>query len=318
MSTPLTFVSRLAERMLDFISFKRMQGYDYTASAGYLRRFDAFLSSRPEFGQGLYAQEVDDYRAGIRNLSRPSRSGRLSVVRQFSLYLCAFTPQSFVVPKHYVPRQPRSIRFCPLSPDQVSEVMEAIGRSAGGLRADCIRFCIGLLYCTGLRVSEALALNLADVDLGQATLHVRQGKFRKERLVPLSPSVVAAMRQWLSRRALYAGQGRSEPLLVVAWNQRLNGCQAYRAFRRACARCGFDTQPSTRLHDLRHNYACRCIAVWREAQEDVDALLPVLSNVMGHVDFHATQVYIHKDPGALRAAGLRFHRHINPAAESSK
>lgn len=312
MSAPIVFVSRLAERMLQFIGFKRMQGYDYTASAACLMHFDSFLSNRQEVVQGLCVEELEDYRARLQGLKRSTQSGRLSVLRQFSLYLRAFAPQSVVLPKRYIPRQPRSIRFCPLRPDQVGGVMEAIGKSAGGIRADCIRFFIGLLYCTGLRTSEALALNLADVDLDQATLFVRQGKFRKERLVPLSPSVVTAMRQWLRRRALYAGHGPSAPLLVVAWNKRLNHSQAYSAFRRGCMRCGLDGQPSPRLHDLRHNYACRCIALWREAQEDVDALLPVLSNAMGHVDFHATQVYIHKDLGTLQKAGFRFHRHMNP------
>lgn len=320
MKAAITFASRLAERMIQFIAFKRMQGYDYTASAACLKRFDTFLSNRQDASQALCAQDLDGYRAEIKGLKRSSQSGHLSVVRQFSLYLHAVVPESVAVPKHLIPRQPRSIRFSPLRPDQVGDVMAATatGRTARGIRAECIRFFIGLLYCTGLRVSEALALNLADVDLDQATLFVRRGKFRKERLVPMSPSVVAAMRQWLRQRAIYAGNGHSAPLLVAAGNKRLDRYQAYHAFRRGCVRCGLNVDPPPRLHDLRHNYACRCIALWREAGENVDALLPVLANAMGHVDFHATEVYIHIDAEALRQACAKFHRHINHAPEYSK
>lgn len=320
MKEPFTFASRLAERMIQFIAFKRMQGYDYTASAACLKHFDTFLSNHQKASKGLCGEELDGYRAQIKGLKRASVSGRLSVVRQFSLYLRAVVPESVVLSKHLIPRQPRSIRFCPLRPDQVGALLAetAIDKSASGIRAECIRFFIGLLYCTGLRVSEALALNLADVDLDQATLFVRQGKFRKERLVPMSPSVVAAMRQWLSRRAPYAGNGHSAPLFVAAWNKRLDRYQAFHAFRRRCVRCGLNIDPPPRLHDLRHNYACRCIARWREDGENVDALLPVLANAMGHVDFHATEVYIHIDAETLRQACANFYRHINNPPEHSK
>jgi len=90
---------------------------------------------------------------------------------------------------------------------------------------------------------------------------------------------------------------RTPPLLVSGWNQRLKNWQAARAFARLCAHCGITGSPAPRLHDLRHNYACRCLALWRN--EDVDALLPVLANAMGHVDFRSTQLYMHIDAVAL-------------------
>ena len=320
MRRPIEFTSRLAERMVQFFAFKRMQGYDYTAGADCLRRFDGFLHDSAHTGQRLYTEELDLYRARITGLSRSSQCGRLSVVRQFSLYLHALAPASAVLPRHLIARQPRSIRFCPLSPAQVVALMaETVNpKPVNGIRPHCLRFLIGLLYSTGLRISEALALNLGDVDLDQGTLFVRQGKFRKERLVPMDPSVVAAVNQWLQQRAAYAGDENSAPLFVAGWNKRLDRHQASHAFCHLCVRCGPHGEPSPRLHDLRHNYACRCLARWREAGEDVDALLPVLANAMGHVDFHATEVYLHIDAAALRRASAKFHSYHNPCTESPK
>lgn len=310
----LGFASRLAERMVQFIAFKRLQGYDYTEGAHVLRRFDTFLVNRGGTGEGLCAEELEGYRTQLKGLNRSTQFGRLSVVRQFSLYLRAMTSESVVLPKNLIPRQPRSIRFCPLGPAQIGTLMAA---PTNGIRDYGIRFLIGLLYSTGLRISEALALNLADIDLSQATLFVRRGKFRKERLVPLSLSTLAALQEWRNRRAVYADDGSSAPLFVAGWNRRLNRYQAAHAFHRLCQRAGVKGDPAPRLHDLRHNYACRCLALWREAGEDVDALLPVLANVMGHVDFHATEVYVHLEAAALRQASLKFHHHIHPHTESS-
>jgi site-specific recombinase XerD len=306
--------------MVQFIAFKRLQGYDYTAGAHVLRLFDTFLSHRGGTGEGLRAEELDDYRAQIKGLNRSTQFGRLSVVRQFSLYLHAMTAESVVFPRNLIPRQPRSIRFCPLSPAQIGALMAdpAIGKGGNAIRAYGIRLLIGLLYSTGLRISEALALNVGDVDLKQATLFIRRGKFGKERLVPLSPSTLAAVREWLDHRARHVDNASSAPLFMSGWNRRLNRYQAYHAFRRLCLRCGITGDPAPRLHDLRHNYACRCLVLWRETGEDVDALLPVLANIMGHVDFHATEVYVHIEAAALRQASLKFHHHVHPHTEYAR
>jgi len=317
---PPAFSSSLAARMVSFIAFKRMQGYEYIDGADRLKRFDAFLGTTNGTDGVLRAQDVDRYLTAIARLSSRTQGGNLSTIRQFSLYLHAVEPRSAVVPVHLVKRQARHIRFYPLSEAQVGALMAAVPSvlPTGGIAAHGIRFLIGLLYSTGLRISEALALNAADVDLEQATLFVRRGKFRKERLVPMSPSTLQAMREWLQRRSPYAGGSAAAPLLVVGWNRRLNRDRASRIFRRLCTHGGLDGRPPPRLHDLRHNYACRRLALWREAQENVDVLLPILANAMGHVDFFSTQLYIHIDAAALQQASAKFHTHVNPCREPSK
>jgi integrase len=303
--------------MVSFVAFKRMQGYEYTAGAARLKRFDAFLSTLDGTAGLLRAQDVARYRAHIAGRCARTQAGNLSTVRQFSLYLHALEPRSVVVPAHVFQRYARTIRFYPLSAAQVGALMAAAHSvlPKSGILAPCIRFLIGLLYSTGLRISEALALNAGDVDVEQATLFVRRGKFRKQRLVPMSPSTLQAMREWLERRAPYVGGEAAAPVLVVGWNKRLNRDQAASIFRRLRTHCGLDGEPPPRLHDLRHNYACHRLALWREAQENVDALLPILANAMGHVDFFSTQLYIHIDAAALQQASAKFHTHVHQSLE---
>jgi site-specific recombinase XerD len=299
--------------MVAFMAFKRMQGHDYRDGERQLRRFDAFLGAAGCADGVLRMRDVDRYRATMAGRSVRTRCGALSPIRQFSLYLHAMEPRSERVPVRLFPRQARPIRFHRLSPAQVAGLMDAApGVLGDGPAAHGIRFLIGLLYSTGLRISEAVALNAGDVDFERATLFVRRGKFRKERLVPMSPSTSQAAREWIERRAPCAGGGGRDPLLVGPRNRRLTRTGAERRFRRLCLHVGLASKPPPRLHDLRHNYACRRIALWRQAREDVDALLPVLANAMGHVDFFSTQVYLHIDADGLQQASAKFHAHSHP------
>lgn len=188
-------------------------------------------------------------------------------------------------------------------------------RPKGAARPWCIRFLIGLQYATGLRLAEALKLNLGDIDARHGTLFVRRGKFGKDRLVAMSESTREALDRWLQRRSRWASTGPSAPLLVGGNNARLTCHQARYAFRVLRRQCGLRGQPPPRLHDLRHNFACRCIARWREHHEDIQALLPVLANAMGQVNIHATQVYIHLEAAALQQASATFRDHLKQQRE---
>jgi integrase len=260
------------------------------------------------------------YCAETAGLKSGSLANYHSAVRQFSLYLHAVAPQSEVLPKRLRPRQPRQIRFYPLSLAQIGSLMteSSILSRGKGIHSHCIRFLIGLLYSTGLRINEALTLNLRDVDTSNSTIFIRRGKFRKERIVPISPSTLNAMKEWLELRSHYAGSGALSAIFIGKCNKRLSYQQASSAFRCLCRRCGMDGDPPPRLHDLRHNYACRCIALWREKEQDINALLPVLSNAMGHVDFSTTQVYIHIDAAALQQASAKFNTYNTHTLENSK
>lgn len=317
MKAPRGFTSTLAERMAQFIAFKRMQGHDYRDGADRLRRFDAFLAGQGCGGSVLRAEDVEGYRARIAGLSHSSRVGNLSTVRQFALYLHALEPESALPAPNLVPRAPRPVRFHPLSAAQVGQLMAAADaiQPGGGAGGRCMRFLVGLLYSTGLRISEALALDLADVDLAGSTLFVRQGKFRKARMVAISPSTREAAEQWLARRREHARCGPGDPLLATGRGGRLTRDRAERLLRRLCVHCGMTARPPPRLHDLRHNYACACLEMWRRRGEDVDALLPVLANAMGHVDFHSTELYVHLDARALRRASETFRRHVSNLSE---
>ncbi len=312
MKAPDQWNSSLAVYMVKFIAFKRMQGRQYREGAAEIKRFDAFLAKIAYVKEILDLDVLGRFAEAISALSHSSRMVKLSTVRQFSLYLHAMDPGSAVLPLRLVPRSVRSIRFYALSPSDVGQLMaaSAILKPDNGIRTQCIRFLIGLIYTTGLRVSEALALTLGDVHQADSTLLVHRGKFGKERLVAMSPSTRAAMDQWLVLRSRYAGCDPSAPLLVTGSNRRLSLYSVSHIFRRLCTHCGLVGESPPRLHDLRHNYACACLARWRQEHENVAAMLPVLANAMGHADFHDTEIYLHINLAALEQASKKFKQHV--------
>ena len=320
MSKMICFQSFLAEQMQQFVAFKRMQGYDYTNQARTLSYFDRFLFQECGSVQApcLSLNALQDYVATTAHLEGFSRRTRLSSLREFSRYLHARDSQSVLLPRDIVPRRKPTIRFYRIEPEQVTDLMAATATALppNRIQPRALHMLIGLLYCTGLRIREALNLTLGDIDTQHSTLHVAKGKFSKQRLVPISSSTLAALDRYRSFRRRHAGTGSSSPLFIGAYNKALSYCQAYDGFQRLCLHCSLDGTPLPRLHDLRHNYACRRLALWREEGKDVNAMLPVLATAMGHVNIFHTQIYLHIELGELHDAAARLRTHLNTHSEN--
>ena len=168
-----------------------------------------------------------------------------------------------------------------------------------------------VLYGTGLRIGEALALTLADVDLATAVLTIRDTKFYKTRLVPLGPDLLAAVRAYtVARRTRRWPQGAAAAFFVDRTGARLLAGTVRRAFGRlrVCAGVlrtdGARYQP--RLHDFRHVFAVHRLTAWYRAGADVQRLLPHLATYLGHLDLAATQRYLTMTPELLQEAARRF------------
>lgn len=319
MNSTITFRGRLAEAMERFVTSKRTQGYDYTDQARMLSYFDRFLATDPDPDDSgrLAPEALKRYVATTSRLADSTRQTRIASLREFSRWLHARVPGSAILPRDILPRRPRPERFFPIAPAEIEALMAAAPTvlSADPMRAHNAGTLVGLLYCSGLRIAEALDVAPHDLAPDGSTLHVLKGKFGKERLVPLSPSAHAALTAYLAVRRPYALGPDSAPLFVDARGRPLKRDQVYRDFGRLCRHCGVWGDPPPRLHDLRHNYACRRLALWRQAGKDVNAMLPILATAMGHVNILATQRYLHLDAVGLQNAAARFNAYVANHAE---
>ena len=180
-----------------------------------------------------------------------------------------------------------------------------------GLSPHTMRTLLLLLYGAGLRLSEALKLEQADVNVEERLLHVRQSKFFKSRLVPIGPKLAKVLKDYETGRT--AGDGSNQCFLRSNKGAPVSRATAERIFRalRLAADVkrpeGSRYQP--RLHDLRHSMATHCLVNWYRQGADVQALLVNLSVYLGHANLSGTQKYLTITPDLRAQAGARFARY---------
>jgi site-specific recombinase XerD len=174
-----------------------------------------------------------------------------------------------------------------------------------------------LLYGAGLRISEALALTLVDVDFSLRILTIRESKFYKTRLVPIGSDLTRAMESYYSRRLREHSSMPSSPFFVDRVGEPVTRGIAERAFRRICVSAGVARHDGARyqprLHDLRHAAAVHRLVSWYRDGADVQRLLPQLATYLGHVHIAATQRYLTMTPELLSEASRRFERYATEA-----
>ena len=213
-----------------------------------------------------------------------------------------------------VPRPPQAFVPYVYSQAEIKRLLEATDSlERCSLSPLTFRTLLLLLYGTGLRISEALGLDLSDVDLEAGILRIRESKFYKTRLVPTGPDLTRVLAHYASERIKHPPTAPDAPLLLTRRRQRLSRAGAENAFKRlrerAQVRRDDNARYQPRLHDLRHAFAVTRLVSWYRQGADVQRLLPQLATYLGHVHIAATQRYLTMTPELLRQASLRFERY---------
>jgi site-specific recombinase XerD len=175
------------------------------------------------------------------------------------------------------------------------------------------RLLLLMLYGAGLRISEALRLTLADVDLTTAVLHIRESKFYKTRLVPVGPDLIRLLSPYATTRRRNHATPDS-PFFVSRRGGAVTRSSAENTLCRLRVRAGVvrdDGNPrhQPRLHDLRTTFAVHRLVSWYRSGADLQRLLPQLSTYLGHINVQGTQRYLTLTPELLREASDRFERY---------
>ncbi len=178
------------------------------------------------------------------------------------------------------------------------------------LEPHTMRTLILLLYGAGLRIGEALGLTLADMNLNECLLMIRETKFFKSRLVPLGRDLTQMLQHYYDRQWAANSHVLDSPFLCTRKHTALSYAQAHYVFqwlRTAVGIMRFDGgrfQP--RLHDFRHTFAVRRLISWYREGKNVQRLLPHLSTYLGHVDIDSTAHYLTMTHELLQEANRCF------------
>jgi len=213
---------------------------------------------------------------------------------------------------------PKAPEFVPhiFSHDELQRLLDASAYCEGPrskLQPHTWRMLILLLYGAALRISEALSLTLADVDLSVGVLTIRESKFYKTRLVPMSPDLTSVLETYVAWRAKEHSAEANAALFLTRNGAPLARYTTENVFRRLRIRAGVlrneGGRYQPRLHDLRHAAAVHRLISWYRQGADVQRLLPQLATYLGHIHIAATQRYLTMTPELLHEASRRFEQY---------
>ena len=308
---------RLDEAVDRYTNLRRAQGARFESQAYALRRFCRCVGEAVDCDE-VPGDRVSAFLAGAAPASG-NRAFLHSTLAGFYRYAITY---GFATRSPLPAEAPKVLNSTPpyiYSREELRRLLDAVTtyrKRVNQLEPHTFRALLLLLYGTGLRRGEALALTVADVDLGAAVLTIRNTKFGKSRLVPLGPQLERAMQEYVAqRRGSGASQAQEVPFFANRDGTPLAARTVSKAFaqlRRAAgvsrenggARC----QP--RLHDLRHSFAVHRLTDWYRQGADVQRMLPLLSTYLGHTSIVGTRVYLRMTPELLHEAALRFERYV--------
>ncbi|MFQ5814005.1 MAG: tyrosine-type recombinase/integrase [Anaerolineae bacterium] len=216
-----------------------------------------------------------------------------------------------------VPRERSSFVPYIYSTDELKNLLAAtsiLDRPQNRLQALTFRTLLLLLYGTGLRLSEATELTLADMDLAQQVITVRKSKFHKTRWVPFGSRLAKALADYAHERCnrLPMPGGSQAAFFATRTGRRIFRGRVEVVFRKLRRQAGIGREGGPRwqprVHDLRHAFAVHRLVAWYREGADVQRMLPVLSTYLGHINIAATQRYLTMTPELLQEANKRFER----------
>jgi integrase len=311
MSEPTPMV-QLAEEYLDY---RRRLGYQLRIEGQMLLGFARYADRVGHTGP-LTTELAVRWARLPAGASPLYQARRLEVVRCFARHRAIFDPATEVPPERLLGSAHHRTDPYIYSEAEFAALLAAAGRLASptGLRPRTYATLIGLLICTGLRISEALKMSRGDVDWGHGWLMIRESKFHKSRLVPLHPTVVPALRKYSRDRDLLHPIARTESFFVSDRGSALSYSTVRQTFRKLCAHLPGPRRPdgrAPRIHDIRHTFACRRLLHWYADGVDLDHAVVALSTYLGHAKVSDTYWYLTGIPELLDLAAGRFERFIS-------
>lgn len=306
---------RLDEGITNYIAYRKTLGERFHTNAQILKSFSRSIGGEIELND-IRPEQVNIFLNGTGPITA-SWHVRFNALLGFYRYtlsrgLAMISPLPTIRPLRPQPFVPYIYTH-----DELHRLLAAAlsyQKNRGLLEPYMVRTLLLLLYGAGLRLSEALCLNLADVDLRQAILTIRDSKFFTSRLVPIGELLNQKLRQYAALRH-QAGQAQNDnaPFFVKRNGQRVSIWNMDKAFQRIrqvskiIRMDGAHYQP--RLHDLRHTFAVHRLTSWYQEGKDVQRLLPQLSTYLGHRHLAATSVYLTMTPELLAQAAQRFEHY---------
>jgi integrase/recombinase XerD len=313
MNGNLSSATTIDQWIAAWLSHQRMLGRCYDQTEWVLRHMRGFIANIP--ASDLDEVGFDLWCHSFHHLSNTTRRMRQLIVRKFCLYRQRAEPDCFVPNPLYFARWRPHRSPVIITPKQIAQLCIAADnltpKPGSPLLPEVMRLAIVLLYTAGLRRGELVRLTLDDIESRTGVLRIRESKFHKSRMIPLSSGSGDELRTYLRHRLaapfdtrghaplLCNGKGVGHGYTGAGLGQAIN-----RLFMTAKIVDNEGRRP--RVHDVRHSFAVEALMRWYREGVDVQSSLPRLAMYMGHVSIVSTAHYLHFVPAMREIASDRF------------
>lgn len=284
-----------------YLSFRRAMGYRLRSHDRLLGAFVDYLTAQGE--QGITVEHALAWACLPQGVDPRWHATRLAAVRGFAVHVNARDPRAAeLIPAGLLPVRVKRVVPHLYTAQELDALLAAAHQLQPPVRAHTMVTVISLMACVGVRIGEALALDTTDLDLQAATITVT-GKYGKKRHLPVHPSTIVALSDYVRVSRQLVGQPRDQTLFVTLNATRPKASNLEAAFRRLTRVCGLSPQPggsrAPRLHDLRHTFAVNTLLAAHRAEVDVNDRIAGLATYLGHVSPVSTYWYLTASPELL-------------------
>jgi len=294
------YKSVLAPEIQGYLALRESQGHRYAKERGYFKQLDQYLIARNAAEKTLTAQVIEGWLASLpADMSVNTKIVYASHYTQFAKYLTtlgisAFFPDRPIDDKSYTPYV--------FSENELTRLFAAADRlvnggNGSGFANRDFPLILRILYGCGLRVNEALRLQVGDIDLKAGVLLIRNAKGNKDRLVPADRSLTDILDRYVS---VYHRDYAKDALLFSNRKGKQHSDTILRFwFGRTLISADIEKPASIRYarnicpHCLRHTFAVKSLRKQDLTGIDMYAAEPFLSTYMGHTRIYGTQTYLH-------------------------
>lgn len=283
--------------MLDlFVKQKQALGYEYVGGYTVLHVFDTFSKKYDVQNYELTKEMVLAWEQKRPNENDTTRSSRIRYLQHFATFLNNQGYYGYIAPvQNFRISRHTAYVFTKEELHKLFTSLDAMTYSpCSPYRHLTFPLLYRMLYGCGFRISEVLNLTIADVDLPNGIVHIRDAKNGNERFVPMAASLSIRCRDYADK-VHHEKHDKNYPFFLKKDGTGYSVSNIEKHFREQLWLAGIpylgkDLGP--RVHDLRHTYICHRLNQWAEEDVDLTAMLPILSKYVGHTSVTSTQYYL--------------------------
>ncbi|WP_010677029.1 tyrosine-type recombinase/integrase [Bacillus timonensis] len=279
-----------------FVEYKRNLGYKFGESSFYsLRYMDDFFKKYEMSSLILNKEMVEEYVSRRGNESAKTQHMRMSLIRQFALFMNTLGFNFYIHPKDLIPISKSFVPYI-FTHEEIARILNVVDNLVFTPSSKHYHLIypmlFRMLYGCGLRINEALSLKKVNVDLENGILTVTKAKNNTSRLVPMSNSLNNYCRKYVLKMGFdMFDDGYFYPSRD---NGRYNKTPVYIKFKHFMKTAGIfaDNEIGPRVHDIRHTFAVHALEKMVKEEQDIYCALPILCAYLGHRDIESTEKYL--------------------------